>query len=221
MDEDEQLSLVYQDDLLHGLGVQPISSYNPDDAFKKACEDALEDLNSNIFLSVYIEMFKSNDRTLYDFPELSVRDTVLSYENNVVKRDSFAVQDKAFCVAGITNNSTPMSRSTPPLNELMVSPVKVGNTWFAIGKAKSTKYNPTIAWMKAKNDAIQELTKVLKTSVQSLSRRVETNSTDQSAEMTYFKSNMIYNNIYNVSRYASSRSFVVVIAVRQQDILEY
>lgn len=220
MSEGEELVQVYNNSNVHGLGVVPISSYAEDAAFKEACEFALEDLNTNLFMSVYIEEFKSNEFTTYNFPELSIQDTVLNYGPSVVKADSFALGGQAYCVAESQGISS-INSAMPPAEELMISPQRSGNYWFAIGKAPATRFNPSIAWMRAKNDAIQDLTKVLRTSVQSRVLRFDEGTRDQMEEITYFKSNLIYNNIYNVRRYVTSKSFVTVIAVRQNEVIEY
>ncbi len=221
LDEDEQLSLIYQNNSLHGLGVKPLSSYAPEASFKEACEYALEDLNTNLFMSVFIEEFKANDYSHYNFPEFSIKDTVLTLGGNIAKVDSFAINKDAYCIVGLRDRSAKINAAVPPLEELMVSPVKVGNTWFAIGKAKATRYNPTVAWMKAKNYALQELTKVLRTSVKSLKKSFEQEAYIQNEEITYFKSNLLYTNIHNVRRYKTHKSFVIVIAVNENDVVKY
>lgn len=221
LDEDEQLSLIYENNTLHGFGVKRLSSYAPDASFKEACELALEELNTNLFMSVFIEEFKNNDISYYNFPEFSIKDTVLTFSDNIVKADSFALNGDAYCVVRVENKPEEISAAFPSLEELMIRPVKVGNIWYSIGKAKATRYNPDIAWMKAKNYALQELTKSLRTSVKSLRRSVEEDAYTQRAEITYFKSNLLYTNIYNVRRYKTQKSFVVVIAVNQNDVVKY
>lgn len=221
LDEDEQLSLIYQNNSLHGLGIKPLSAYAPEASFEEACEFALEELNTNLFISVFIEEFKANDFSHYNFPEFSINDTVLTLDGNIAKVDSFALNRDAYCIVGLKNGPSEINAAMPSIEELMVRPVKVGNTWFAIGKAKATRYNPTVAWMKAKNYALQELTKVLRTSVKSLKKSLEQEAYIQNEEITYFKSNLIYSNIYNVRRYKTQKSFVVVIAVNQNDVVKY
>ena len=215
------LTPFYKNTALHGLGVQNLSSYNPDASFEKACEDALTDLNSNLFLSVYLETFKKDDVYFYNFPELSVRDTLLSYGESVIKQDSLRINDQAVCVAGLSGGNGSITAPMPDVNELMVSPLKVGDTWFAIGKSEVTSFSKSQSWMKAKNYAVKELTKVLKTSVQSLKKQFEDNSASQVSELTYFKSNIILQNIHNVQRFTSKDWFVVVISVKQEDVIEY
>ncbi len=215
------LTPFYKNTVLHGFGVQNISSYDPGASFEKACEDALTDLNSNLFLSVYLETFKKNDIYFYNFPELSVRDTVLSYGKSIIRQDSLRINDQAVCVAVKSGGGRSVTTSMPDVSELMVRPKKVGDTWFAIGKSEVTSFSQSQSWMKAKNYAVKELTKVLKTSVQSLKKQYEDNSTSQVSELTYFKSNIILQNIHNVQRFTSKDWFVVVIAVKQEDVIEY
>jgi hypothetical protein len=103
----------------------------------------------------------------------------------------------------------------------MTSPQRVGDTWFAIGKTRKTNFNPSLAWMKAKNDAVQELTKVLKTSVQSITKQYETDERVQMEEFTYFKSNILYQDVYNIRRYTTNISYITVIAVKHEDVMRY
>lgn len=215
------LTSFYKNTALHGFGVQNLSSYNQEISFEEACEDALSDLNSNLFLSVYLETFKKDDIYFYNFPELSVRDTLLSYGESVIKQDSLQINNQAVCVAGLSGGNESITAPMPDVNELMVSPLKVGDTWFAIGKSNITSFSQSQSWMKAKNHAVRELTKVLKTSVQSLKKQFEDNSTSQISELTYFKSNVIIQNIHNVQRFTTDDLFVVVIAVKQEDVVEY
>lgn len=221
LDEGETLSLVYENQGIYGFGVEPIPSYNPEKAFEKACEEALRDLNSNQFLSVYIEEFKSHEYSTYNFPELSVRDTLLVIGENVAKTDSFAIQGKAFCVLSGMPSSPSITDAMPSLEKLMIGPRKVGGIWYAIGKARATRYNPTISWMKSKNNAVKELTKVIQLSVQSLSRQLEEGARTQTAEITYFKSKVIYEGIYTIRRYRSNKSFVTVIAVPENSVFRF
>lgn len=221
LDEGEQLSLVYQDNTLHGFGVNRATSFQTGSVYERACEEALEDLNSNLFMSVFIEEFKSHDFSTYNFPELSVQDSAFVIGVNAVKVDSFTVDKNAYCVVTNTGGRRPVADNLPSLEKLMIGPQKVGNTWYAIGKSKATKFNPSLAWLKSKNDAIQEMTKTIRMSVQSLSRRIEEGAYDQSSEITYFKSNVIYKGIYNVRRYTTHKSFVTVVAINESDVIRY
>ncbi|MAL18931.1 MAG: hypothetical protein CL670_06420 [Balneola sp.] len=216
--------LIYQNNNLHGYGINKLSNFGGDSTlFQRACESSLIDLNSNLFISVFIEEFKSNDQSLYNFPEFSIRDTVLSLKEggNIVQVDSFVVDRNVHCITGINNGAETITAPMPPLEDLMTSPQRVGDTWFAIGKARKTNFNPSIAWMKAKNDAVQELTKVLKTSVQSITQQYETDERVQMEEFTYFKSNILYRDVYNIRRYTTNISFITVIAVKHDDVMRY
>ncbi|MEQ8524546.1 hypothetical protein [Gracilimonas sp.] len=221
LDEDEQPVLIYQSEYLHGFGVEPVYSYAAEEEFEDACEKALDELNSNLFMSVYIEEFKTNDYTTYNFPELSVRDTVLAFGDTVIKQDSVIINEQAVCVAALANKSPGINVEMPSLSRLFIGPQKIGDTWFAIGKTRATSYNPSVAWMKAKNNALQDLTKAIRISVQSIERQLEEGDYTQSGGITYFKSNLIYNGIYNVRRYTTHKSFLTVIAVKESDVIEY
>ncbi len=221
LDEDEQPVLIYQSESVHGFGVEPVYSYSAEEEFEDACQKALKELNSNLFMSVYIEEFKTNDYTTYNFPELSVRDTALVFGDNVVKQDSVIINEQAVCVAAPVNKSSGINVEVPSLSKLFVGPQKIGDTWFAVGKTKATSYNPSLAWMKAKNNALQDLTKAIRISVQSIERQLEEGDYTQSGGITYFKSNLIYNGIYNVQRFTTHKSFLTVIAVKESDVIEY
>lgn len=216
--------LVYQNNDLHGYGVNKLSNFGGDSTlFKQACESSLIDLNSNLFISVFIEEFKTENESLYNFPEFSIRDTVLSFDEggDIVQVDSFVVDNQVHCITGINNSVGAITTPMPTLEKLMTSPQRVGNTWFAIGKSRKTNFNPSVAWMKAKNDAVQELTKVLKTSVQSITRQYETDERVEMDEFTYFKSNILYRDVHNIRRYTTNLSFVTVIAVKHEDVMRY
>ncbi len=221
LDEDEQPVLIYQSEMVHGFGIEPVYSYSAEEEFEDACQKALEELNSNLFMSVYIEEFQANDYSTYNFPELSIRDTVLTFDENIVKQDSVIINEQAVCVAAPANKSSGINVEIPSLSRLFVGPQKVGNTWFAVGKTRATSYNPSLAWMKAKNNALQDLTKAIRISVQSIERQLEEGDYTQSGGITYFKSNLIYNSIYNVRRYTTHKSFLTVIAVKESDVIEY
>ncbi|MBO6585954.1 MAG: hypothetical protein JJ953_07625 [Gracilimonas sp.] len=221
LDEDEQPVLIYQSDTVHGFGIEPVYSYSAEEEFEDACQKALDELNSNLFMSVYIEEFQTNDYSTYNFPELSIRDTVLTFGDGIVKKDSVIIDEQAVCVVGTTNYADPINVKIPSLSELFVAPQKIGNTWFAVGKTRATSYNPSLAWMKAKNNALQDLTKAIRISVQSIERQLEEGDYTQSGGITYFKSNLIYNGIYNVRRYTTHKSFLTVIAVKESDVIEY
>ncbi|MDZ7756267.1 hypothetical protein [Rhodohalobacter sp.] len=221
MGDSSSLSSFYKNNTLHGFGVQNLSSYDPEASFEKACEDALKDLNSNLFLSVYLETFKKDDIYYYNFPELSIQDSVLTYGEKIIKQDSLQINGQAVCVAGLSGGNESITAPTPDVYELMVSPQKIGDTWFAIGKSEVTSFGQSQSWMKAKNYAVKELAKVLKISVQSLKRQLEENTMSRMSEMTYFKSNLILENIHNVQRFTTQDWFVVVVAVKQEDILDY
>ena len=221
LDEGEQPTLFYAINSIHGFGVEPVYSFGADKEFEDACEKALDELNSNLFMSVYIEEFLSNGNSTYNFPEFSIQDTVLSYGDDIIKQDSLIIGEQAVCIAGLAKKATNIDVAMPPLSELFNGPRKVGDTWFAVGKTRATGYNPSIAWMKAKNDALQSLTKALRISVKSIDRQMQEGDYIQSGGITYFKSNLIYNGIYNVRRYTTGKSFLTVIAVKQSDVLEY
>jgi hypothetical protein len=221
LDEDEQPVLIYQSKTVHGFGIEPVYSYSAEKEFEDACQNALQELNSNLFMSVYIEEFQANDYSTYNFPELSIRDTVLAFGEGVIKQDSVIINEQAVCVAGPEHQSSGINVEVPSLAKLFVGPQKVGDTWFAVGKTRATSYNPSLAWMKAKNNALQDLTKAIRISVQSIERQLEEGDYTQSGGITYFKSNLIYHSIYNVRRYTTHKSFLTVIAVKESEVSEY
>lgn len=210
------LSTVANYNYTHGFGVAPISSYNPDAAFEKACELALEELNSNQFMSVYIEQFQTGANAFYTFPELSVRDTAFIYNDNVVKADSFKIANHAYCIS-VDKNSVSFPLSMPSLEELKVSPVKKDGIWYAMGIEKASKYNPYRAWILSKNDALKELTKTITTTVQS--SMIESNFSF--AEFTYVKSYVIFKNVVVTSRLISPENeFVTIIAAKETELVQ-
>lgn len=218
LDEDLEVALLSEYNFLHGFGVSSYSSYQEQDSFDNACENAIEDLNSSVFISIYIEEFRSGVNTDYSFPELSVKDSVLTLDDNIVKQDSFIVSNNAYCVVSFQDNSEAFSEANiPSFDQVRKSPIKVGNHWFALGAEDVSKYNPTLSWMRAKNEALKDLTRVLKTQIQSSVISID----DKEAELTYFKSNIIFEDIIPVRRYLSKDKFIVMIAVPENKLYQY
>lgn len=218
LDDTLEVSLLSEYNFLHGFGVSSYSTYQVQDSFDKACKNATEDLNSNIFISVYIEEFRSGVNTDYSFPELSIKDSLLTLEGNISKQDSFVVSNNIYCIVAFEDAKKTIAESIIPLlDQVKRSPIKVGNFWFALGAQDRSKYNPTLSWMKAKNEALKDLTKVLKTQVQSRVITID----DRETELTYLKSNIIYEDVTVVRRYLSKNQFIVMVAVSEDKLCQY
>lgn len=199
----------------HGFGVAPHGQYNTTESMQQACRFALEDLNSNLFMSVYIEQFKTGDISHYSFPELSVTDSVLAFEGSISKVDSFYKDGFSYCIA-VDEMHTPQTvSSVPDLEQLKIAPVNENGVWFALGVEKLSRYNPSVAWIKSKNNALKDLAGTITMLVQSSQLSMD----NQSVEFTYFKSFVLYKNIAVVRRFVSpGGDFVSVVAVREADI---
>ena len=216
--ENLEYSLLSEYTFLHGFGVNSYSPYQVQNSFDNACKNAVEDLNSNVFISVYIEEFRTIENTEYSFPELSVKDSLTTSEEDIVREDSFVVSNNAYCIISIKGNKKVIPESIiPEFDQVRKSPIKVGNYWFALGAEYVSIYNSTLSWMKAKNAALKDLTRVLKTHVQSSVIAID----DRVAELTYFKSNIIYENVIPVRRYMSKNKYIVMIAVSEDDLYQY
>ncbi|MEX0610204.1 MAG: hypothetical protein WD016_09075 [Balneolaceae bacterium] len=216
--EDSSFSLVSNYSFPHGFGAEALSQYDPDASFKKACDFALEDLNSNLFLSVYIEQFKTGANSDYYFPELSVRDSVLSFGMEVVKTDSFDVAGQAFCVASLSSKKDLASNTIPDLDKLKIGPIKQNGIWYAMGSEPGSRYNLFVPWIRSKNNALKDLSQTITTLVQSSMISLDYNL----QEFTYIKSNVIYNNIVVIRRYISpDNDYVSIVAVKDSDITSY
>ena len=61
----------------------------------------------------------------------------------------------------------------------------------------------------------------MKTAVQSITQQYETDERVQMEEFTYFKSNILYRDVYNIRRYTTNISFITVIAVKHDDVMRY
>lgn len=215
---DRNLTLVSDYDFTHGFGVEPLSRYDANKSYNKACKSALQELNSNKFLSVYIEEFKTGAYSDYSFPELSVRDSVLSFGEHIVKADSFDVAGQAYCIATIKDDQFKKIDTIPSLDKLSKGPVKVDGVWYALGIEKGSSYNHYVPWIKSKNNALQDLSRTIVTLIQSSVINLDYIQT----ELTYFKSNVIYNDIVVARRFISSdNELISVIAVKESDISDY
>lgn len=220
LDDDEVgASLISDYSFPHGFGVQPLSSHAPDSSFKRACSYALEELNSNRFLSVYIEEFRAGGYSDYSFPELSIEDSVLTYGTEIAKVDSFALNGFAYCISSETDSlyNTANLAGYGSISALKKSPMKNGNTWFALGTYRSSKYNPYASWVKSKNEAVKELSRAIRMKISSSTIGDEI----RSEEIAYFKTNLIFKDITVYRRFISKDQFLTIIAVDENNILEY
>lgn len=218
LDENLEVTLLSEYNFLHGFGVSSYSTFQVQDSFDKACKNAIEDINSNVFISVYIEEFRSGVNTDYSFPELSIKDSLQTLKDNIVKQDSFVVSNNIYCIVSFDDAKKAIPESVVPLlDQVRKSPIKVGNYWFALGAVDISKYNPSLSWMKAKNKALKDLTRVLKTQVQSSVITID----DIETELTYLKSNIIYEDVIVVRRYLSKDKFIVMVAVSEDKLHQY
>ncbi|MEX0843933.1 MAG: hypothetical protein WD022_01585 [Balneolaceae bacterium] len=218
LDKGAELGLISEYPFLHGFGAHYYSNFEPDSSFKNACEKALVELNSNLFLSVYIEEFKTGSEIDFSFPEISIRDSILQFDEHVVKLDSFLIADQAYCVVSFSDFETKsLQLELPSFQELKRRPVKQGNIWFALGAVKNSRFNQTNSWIKAKNEAIMDLSRVIKTSIQSSTITTK----DRSAELTYIKSSVIFEDLIVIRRFISEDHLIVMIAVPEEQIFVY
>lgn len=199
----------------HGFGVAPHGQYNATESMQNACRFALEDLNANLFMAVYIEQFKTGDISHYTFPELSITDSVLAFQGPISKVDSFYRGGFSYCIAAHEMHLVQRVSHVPELERLKIAPVNQNGIWFALGVEKSSLYNPSMAWMKSKNDALKDLAGTITMRVQSSQLTLN----NQTTEFTYFKSFVMYKNIAVVQRFISPEGdFVTVVAIREKDI---
>lgn len=211
-------SIFYLDkDYVHGLGVAAYNEELPDTTITQACESSIQDLQSNIFLSVYIEIFQENGASYYEFPEFSILDSTITY-----KKDSHLIETEiydgfVYCFTSDDQFSQNYLSNVPSLESLELSPVNKNGIWYALGSYTELVNNRNKAWLLSKNDAANRLSKTKSTSVQT--KRVQINNDNTS--FTYLKTNIIYTNLVVVQRIIKDGKYISIIAVKEEDITTY
>ena len=206
---------------IHGLGVARVSRFDPSIGFKKALNKAVEDLNSNLMITLYAETFDDGYTTSI-FDEFSIK----KQENaeSVIKIDSAIYQNHAFYLV-TSSQSDSMSASNISAwqsdsayinwkSTKFSEPFKANDYYLASGHHKYSKYAPYISWTKAKMKALNRLGRYIKTSLSKLDKR----HNDNLQSLTYATTKLIFNNVFIISRKVDDNNCYLTIAVHADDV---
>ena len=213
----------------HGIGIAWYSRFNPQKGFKEAFQYAIEDLNSNIMTSVYLESYSKSAYNTHYSDEYAI--TQFLDTTTVVHVDSTVVNNWAYCLvkpdpeAIASNDSIEVPQrfykrepiSSPPIAGWTKSdfqPGQEGDIYYAAGSHRTSKYNPYKSWTKAKLEALSSLSRYLSLNIQTTSKQLNR----ESSEITYTYSRCIFNNIRVIGRKSTDENVFVLVAVHKDDI---
>ncbi len=204
-------------DYVHGIGIYSYNEAVRDTSIKRACNNSLQSLNSNSFISVFIEIFRQNGQKYYEFPELSVKDSKFEEADSSIIVETDIYDGNLYCFTSDNRTAANYLSGLPELDQLKTSAVQVGDVWYAAGVSKEIRHNKNRSWLLSKNEAVKRLSKTISTIIQN--RRVTIGK--DVMEMTYFKTNVIFENLVVVKRFIAEDNYISIIAIREQDISSF
>lgn len=217
--EPESMLDVPSPTIVHGAGFARLSSYNPDRSFAEAKQNAIMDLEASILTSVYLEYYGTEDTQSRLRSEFGISDSLMTSQIMVV--DSAVVGDWAvFFIRDIDNSfAFPDQAVNSALNTNwtyeLYEPRKINGFWVASGMNEQTRFNPGRGWAKAKQNALQNLSEYLNTSVQSLQRTYN----DELDTVHYVTSKHVFNNIGVIGRKMIDGTYHVFVMIQENDII--
>jgi hypothetical protein len=204
--------------IIHGAGFARLSNYNPERSFQQARENAVIDLEASILTSVYLEYYGTGAATRLQ-SEFSISDSIQTSQIAVV--DSAIIGDWAvFFISDIDRQqSFPTSAIQSALNTNwayeLYEPRKFDDYWVSSGMNEQTRFNPGRGWTKAKQNALQNLSEYLNTSIQSLERAYN----DDLSSVRYVTSKHVFNDIGVIGRKMIDGTYYVLVIVKDEDII--
>jgi hypothetical protein len=211
---------------IHGIGVAPYSSYNPQGSYDKAKARAVQDLNANIMTSAHLETFSvTRKRTKRDF-EFAIQDYYS--DSTAVPVDSLVRDDMVYYLVrpDTINQMLPSpllkyENSANGWTDDYFNPTERGDYYIAAGFAKHSNFAPFKSWTKAKLNALNKLAHYLSTSVQNRETLFDDDYNSRYEAITYQYSKAIFRNIYLVERTQIDGHNYVMIAVPKEQIYRY
>ena len=194
-------------DYVHGMGVYTYNDQVADTTIKRACESSMQDLHSNTFLSVYIEIFQDGNQKYYEFPELSVMDSSFTFSEEVHSVETQINNGFVYCFSSTDNSLKEFTSNIPDLESLALAPISKNGIWYSLGITNELVNNKNRSWLIAKNEAAKRLSKTISTSI--------------TENFAYFKTNIIYRNIVVAKRVIMDGKYYSVIAVSGDDITSF
>lgn len=204
--------------VIHGAGFARLSNYNPDRSFREARTNAVTDLEASILTSVYLEYYGTDSQSRLK-AEFGISDTILTSQIAVV--DSAIVGDWAvYFIRDIEKSENfPSGIIERALNTNwayeLFEPRNINGYWVSSGLNEQTRFNPDRGWTKAKQNALQNLSEYLHTSVQSLERAYN----DDLSSVHYVTSKHVFNSIGVIGRKLVDGTYHVLVIVKEQDII--
>jgi len=203
--------------VVHGFGVTNLSSYYPDSSFIEAYTLAIEDLQANLFTSVYLESFFTT--MLNTNAEYAIRDTL--DRAAVAKVDSIGRDGRAYFFVTFDSLETPSAETVQTLRSLasdwtvdVFNPVETDEYWIAAGHSRLSRFNPYRSWAESKLEALNSLARLIQTRVQSTTRHYNFFS----RIITYITSKVIFRDILVLDRRFSDERCYTLVAVKKENI---
>ncbi len=215
---EKPITSVTSPSIVHGAGFARLSNFNPSRSFQEAKENAITDLEASILTSVYLEYYGTDDTPSRLKSEFGISDSLLTSQIAIV--DSLQVDEWAIFFIKDVNNTTQFPSSlTNSISGLswdqeLFEPRKINGYWIASGLHEQTRFNPDRGWTKAKQNALQNLSEYLNTSVQSLQRTYD----NDLSSVHYVTSKHIFNNIGVLGRQMRDGVYYVLVVVKEEDL---
>ena len=206
---------------LHGFGITQYSRIDPERAFRDAREKAIKDLKSNLMTSVLLEVYSTHRLDPRIRSEFAINDEI--NEENIIPRDSIQVGQWAVYIVGYKLQDSPLpvtfdeSRSSRNWKDDLFSPVNINGVWFSAGTAQWSRFNPERSFILAKQNALQNLSFHRQTVVQAQERLYN----EDLSNINYHTSRSVLTNIHVVRREQEGSNAHVLIAVHDDDIINW
>ncbi len=213
LDDLETARLFTSRDYVHGIGA--VKAY-ADEKNERCLETSIQSLDSNQFISVFVEIFNEGGRKFFEFPEFAIRQDSSVFQDSLIIRDSLQIDQDFYCFTTALNEQN-QSLTPPALPDLAERPIKVGEYWFSAGAQKNRLSVPVRNFMKSKNEALKKLAQTYSTSV----RQELLDLNGQTASFAYMKTAIIFQDVIVVQRYVSQDFVYSIIAVRESDMSNF
>lgn len=222
-----------------GLGIAHVSEYNTSIGYTNALKNAVEDLNSNVMITLYAESF-NDGYTTGSFDEFSIREEETL--ETVVKVDSAIYGDYAYYLVTRHNRngdskgkangdslSVPLPATFSSEDSIstfldgaisetkMGPPTRYQDFYVATGQYYYSQYAPYRSLAKAKMNALKRLGHYLQTSVSKLDKRLN----NQLQTLTYTTTKMIFTDLLIISRSVKNDTCYVTVAVNEDNVTSF
>ena len=213
LDDLNTARLFSSSDYVHGIG--GVKAY-AEDKNAKCIDSSVESLDSNQFISVFVEIFNEGGRKFFEFPEFAIRQDNSMLQDSIIIRDSLQIDQDFYCFTAHRSQPREAFRP-PPLSDLAERPIKIGAYWYAAGAQKNRLKVPIRNFKKSKNEALKKLAQTYSTSV-----KQEVLDLDGStASFAYMKTAIIFEEVTVVQRYLSRDFVYSIVAVKESNLSNF